>query len=330
MSEKAADRLTRLLALVTYLAEHPGVPVTQVAEHFGVSTEQVLADVNLLWISGTPGGLHGDMIDFAADQYDEHILTLTESLGMERPLRLGRHEAMALLVALRSLQAVASAGALDERLVATTAEKLRQAAGEAAQSADTLQLRINPDDATATTDTLSTVRGAITQQRRLWLRYVSAADEVSQREVDPIEVVWDGAQWYVHAWCHRVADFRFFRLDRVLAIRMLDVPAEVHDTDGRSGAEPDLTTASFIAELEIDERARWVAEQFPVEYVSDLDDGVLLLRLRVADIAWLSNLVLSLGDQVRAVRPDELRRHLVATAQAALDAYRDLPAAAKT
>src|SRR5690625_4268749 len=319
MSEKAADRLTRLLALVTYLDEHPGVAVSEVAEHFGVTPDQVLADVNLLWVSGTPGGLHGDMIDFAPDHYDEHILTLTESLGMERPLRLGRQEALALLVALRSLEGIANAGALDAELVATTAARLQQAAGEAGAAADAMQLRIS--GAAQTQETLATVRRAITERRRLWLRYVSASDEVSEREVDPIEAVWDGAQWYVHAWCHRVADDRFFRLDRVLDIRVLTAPAERHDAAARGSAEPDLTTVTIEAELEIEERARWVAEQFPVEEVSELAGGRLLLRLRVADIAWLSNLVFSLGDQVRALRPAELREQLVAAAEDALAAY---------
>lgn len=316
MSEKAADRLTRLLALVGYLAEHPGVPVTDVATHFGVSQEQVLADVNLLWVSGTPGGLHGDMIDFAADEYDEHVLTLTEPLGMDRPLRLGAHEALALLVALRSLESVAGAGALDTGLVAGTATKLRHAAGQAVADAETLEVHV-ADEGPA----LATARRAIGEQRRLHLRYVSAADEVSERDVDPIEVVWDGARWYLQAWCHRVDALRYFRLDRVLELYALEQAVAHRAESIRGSAEPDLAAADTIAELDLDSRARWVAEQYPVESVTDLPDGGLRLRLRVADRAWLANLVLGLGDQVRALRPAALAAQISAPARAALAAY---------
>ncbi|WP_418606025.1 hypothetical protein [Georgenia sp. SUBG003] len=54
MAETTAERLTRLLALVAYLGEHRGAPVADVAARFGTTEAQVLADVNLLWVTGTP------------------------------------------------------------------------------------------------------------------------------------------------------------------------------------------------------------------------------------------------------------------------------------
>ena len=173
--------------------------------------------------------------------------------------------------------------------------------------------------------TLATVRRAITDRRRIRLRYVSAADEVSEREIEPIEAVWDGAHWYLHAWCLRVSDFRYFRLDRVLDTTVLETPAQQHSLPGTGNAEPDLTTVRIVAELELDPRARWVTEQFPVDEVTELPDGGLLLRLRIADVAWLSNLVFSLGEQVRALRPPELARQLAAAAEAGLASYEQYP-----
>ncbi|MBD8062394.1 helix-turn-helix transcriptional regulator [Oceanitalea stevensii] len=319
MPETTGERLTRLLALIAYLGENPGVPVADVAAHFAVSERQVLADVNLLWVTGTPGYLPDDLIDFAADEYDRQVLTLTNPRGMDRPLRLGAHEALALLVALKPLEALSADGGIDDDVLRSTTAKLTAAAGEAARAAQAVDVHVS--DATAA---LAPVRQALAAGRRLHLRYVSASDVVTERDVDPLELVWDGSRWYLRAWCHRVDGLRHFRLDRVLAAEVLETPA-VHapEATGRS-TEPELDDDDLLAELELAPRARWLAERVPVVDHEDLPDGGMRVRLRVADPAWLANVVLGLGAEVRAVAPPELAAAVARHAADALAAYDDI------
>jgi len=211
MAETAADRVARMLALITYLESHPGVTVDEVAEHFGISPGQVLLDVDLLWVSGTPGYLPDDLIDFSADDRERNVLTLTEARGMDRPLRLGPQEAVALLVALRSLRG--TPGLEEDAVLASTVTKLAAAAGEAARTADAVDVELGSADVA---DTLTQIRAALTSGRQLRLRYVSASDTVSERTVDPLQLLTDSQHWFLHAWCHRAVDVRQFRLDRML------------------------------------------------------------------------------------------------------------------
>ena len=53
--ERTPERLVRLLGMVAYLDRHPGVAVEEVAEHFAITPDQVMRDVDTLWVSGTPG-----------------------------------------------------------------------------------------------------------------------------------------------------------------------------------------------------------------------------------------------------------------------------------
>lgn len=55
MSDTAATRLSRLLALVPWLLANDGVTLAHAAEHFGVSAEQLEKDLFLLIVSGFPG-----------------------------------------------------------------------------------------------------------------------------------------------------------------------------------------------------------------------------------------------------------------------------------
>lgn len=319
MTDSTDQRLTRLLALITYLGENPGVAVADVAAHFAVTPAQVLADVNLLWVAGTPGYLPDDLIDFAADELDDDVLTLTDPRGMNRPLRLSPGEALALLVALRTLASLADQGSIDDDVLRSTTAKLTAAAGQAADRANAVEVQA-PD----TAEPLVPIRSAMAAGRRLRLRYVSAADVVTERDVDPLELVWDGARWYLRAWCHRVEDERHFRTDRILAAEPLETAATHRPDAGSSSSTPDLTETGLVVELELASRARWVAERFPVVRTEDLDDGALRVQLRVADPAWLMNLVLGLGEDVRALAPPELARDLATRAQDALQAYERL------
>ena len=316
MAEKATDRLLRLLGMVTYLDRHSGVPVEQVAEHFGVSTRQVVADIDTLWVTGTPGYWPHDLIDFDAASYDQGVLRLVESRGMTRPLRLGTREAVALIAALRAMQAAVAPGLDRARAAVLTSalDKLTAATGEAAAAVD---VRLASDGAPGVVSALSQ---ALATARRLRIRYVTAADVVSEREVDPIRLLTEDEHSYLLAWCHRARDERLFRVDRVLAAEVLDVPS----TDHPVSEHADTFTPSpqdELVTLDLDSPVRWIAEEVPVESVEDLPDGGFRVALRIAEPAWLRALLLQVAADVRAVAPTVVGTDVARQARAALAAY---------
>ncbi len=67
---------------------------------------------------------------------------------------------------------------------------------------------------------------ALSEGRRLWLRYRSQQGQVSERWVEPLDVTDDGLALYLAAYCLERGEQRTFRLDRILAMRLDDVPGE--------------------------------------------------------------------------------------------------------
>ncbi|MBT0995154.1 WYL domain-containing protein [Cellulomonas sp. DKR-3] len=314
MAERASDRVVRLLGMIAYLDRHEDASVDQLAEQFGVTPRQVMADVDTLWVTGTPGYLPYDLIDFDSLALDRGVVRLTESRNMTRPLRLSAREGVALVAALRALDA-GLAGALDDEraaVVRSALHKLTAAVGDAAGTVDvTLTLAAQPAVAAA-------LAQALRDGRRLHLRYVNAADVASERDVDPVRLVTDADRSYLLAWCHAVEGERLFRVDRILAARVLDEPAERHEVTGGEflpGPEGDLVT------LRLRSRARWIAETSPVEDVRNLDDGSFEVDLRVVSHAWLRHLVLQAADDVLAIHPQGVADEVAATARATLAAY---------
>ncbi|KQR16163.1 YafY family protein [Cellulomonas sp. Leaf334] len=316
MAERASDRLLRMLGMITYLDRHEGVPVEAIAEQFGVTTRQVMDDIDTLWVTGTPGYYPHDLIDFDAASYEQGVVRLTESRGMTRPLRLGAREAVALVAALRAVDAALGDAMDPERaqVLRSALAKLTAATGDAAAAVD-VQLAVD-----AAPDVAAAVATALRHGRRLHLRYVNASDVTTERDVDPLRLVTDDERSYLLAWCLLVDGERLFRVDRVLSAEVLDTDAEDHEVPAGAevfspGPEGELVT------LHLTSQARWVAETTPVDAVRNLEDGTFEMDVRVVQHAWLRHLVLQVADDVLEIRPARIAQEVAAAARSALRAY---------
>ena len=104
-------QVRRLLSLVPYLREHDGVAMADVAAAFGISLKTLREDLNVLWMCGLPGLAPGDLIDIDMDAVDgEGLIHLSNADYLTRPLRLSADEALALVLALRTLREIAGPG----------------------------------------------------------------------------------------------------------------------------------------------------------------------------------------------------------------------------
>lgn len=307
----------RLLGIVAYLDRHPGVPIEALATHFGVSPEQVVRDIDTLWVTGTPGYWPDDLIDFDAGSLESGVLRLTQSRGLSHALRLGTREAVALVAALRALrEAVGPAlEPVQQGVLTSTLDVLTAATGEAAATVD-VQLAVE-----GAPETLSEIAGALTSGRQVRLRYVDAADRESERDVDPWQLVTGDEHLYLQAWCHSAHGERLFRMDRVLEARTLDTAVRRPPAPSRETAAFRPTDEHDTVVLTLTGRARWVAEQLPVEAVEELPDGGFVVHLRVASPAWLRQLLLRVSADVRALEPIGLALDTAQAARRALVAY---------
>lgn len=319
MAERASDRLLRMLGMVAYLDRHEDVPVADLAAQFGVSPDQVLEDVDTLWVTGTPGYLPFDLIDFDATAYERGVVRLTEARGLTRPLRLGGREAVALVAALRAMEEALGPALDDER-----AAVLRSALGKVTAAAGDAAAAIDVQLSAATSPAIAAAIGeAVARRRRLRIRYVDARDVTSDRDVDPVRLVTQDDRSYLLAWCRRSGGERLFRLDRVVLADVLDEPAEEHALPPRAdvfqpGPEGDLVT------LHLASSGRWIAETAPAEAVRDLPDGSFEVDLRVVQPAWLRHLLLQAADVVLDVRPPEVAHEAARAARETLAAYAPL------
>lgn len=315
-SETATQRLGRLLAMVPWLVQHQGVPVAQAAAEFGVSEAQIEEDLALLFVCGTPGHSHAELIDA---EWDTGYIFLRNADDIARPMRLTRDEAVTLTAGLHALEA----SLVDRDVVERTLAKLGAAAAADERSA---ALALAIDDGRQH-PAMEPLRRALAERRRVHLTYfVPTRDESTERDVDPMRIVNLDGHWYLEGWCHRAVGVRLFRLDRVEAVTVLDTDGTPPPEAAPRNLDVDLFVPSerdLAVVLEADRNAAWVADYYPNERVEERPDGSRQITMRVADPALARRLVLQHGGSLRVVSPAELVHAVATEARAALAAYRD-------
>ena len=315
----STERLQRLLALVPYVVSRKAVGLAETAAAFGVSERELVDDLNLLWCVELRAPDPYCPIDLS---YEGGEIVVSQAESIRRPLRLAVDEASALLVALRMLAEVP--GQRDRSALSRLIAKLEAAAGEAASASSQVAVQVDlPGDGAE--KYAAQINAARAAGRRLHLRYyVPGRDETTERDVDPMRLLVVEGRPYLEAWCLRAEGMRLFRLDRVLGLEVLDVPAapppQAQPVDIDQGLfRPSPDDVQVV--LELSAEGRWVAEYYPCESTTELEDGRLRVVLRTPDTAWVRRLALRLGEDGQVISPASLVTEVREAATAALANY---------
>jgi proteasome accessory factor C len=311
----SAERLRRLLALVPYVVTRQAVGLAETAETFGMTERELIDDLNLAWCVELKSPEPYCPIDLS---YEDGMVTISQAESIARPLRLAADEASALLVALRMLAEAGGDGDAVTRLVA----KIEDAAGASAAPSSQFTIQIDRPNGPGVP---AAVDAALAARKRVHLRYyVPGRDEATERDVDPIKLVVQEGRTYLRGWCRLAEGVRSFRLDRVLDVEILDLPAEVHEEEEPSDAVGGLFRPSetdLLVELELAPVARWVSERYPHESLTELGEGWLRVAIRTPNTDLFRRLALRLGEDCRVIAPAELADEVRSAAAAALALY---------
>ncbi len=293
----AGSRLRRVLALVPWIAEHPGIALGDLAGRFGVSEAELVHDLELLPFCGLPPYTPDRLIE--VEIVDGHVW-IRFAEYFDRPLRLSAEEGLAILAAGRALLVVP--GSDDHGALATALDKLAHTLGA------TEGLAVEVGEPTH----LDALRNAAAAHERVEIEYYSfGRNATTKRAIDLQSVFHAFGHWYAAAYCHLAEDERLFRVDR---IRSVAPTGENFDPAAEDGDEAHFGETVYHPRrndprvtLELAPEAEWVVESYPSEKAEKRPDGSWRVVLAVSERAWLERLLLELGPAARVVDPVELR-----------------------
>jgi proteasome accessory factor C len=303
----AAVRLRRLLTIIPWIVDHQGSRLDDLAARFGLKVGELERDLELVPFCGLPPYTPDRLID--CEIVDGRVF-LRFAEYFARPLSLTPAEGFALLAAGQALLAVP--GADENGSLASALGKLAGVLG----GGDGMAVELGA------ARYLEPLRAAAEAGERVEIDYYTfGRDELTTRRIDPRAVFAAEGQWYVDAYCHRAADDRLFRVDRVRGVRPtgehFDPAATASGAGGVFHPRPSDRRVTLLLNADVG----WVPESYPMESVEQMPDGRLKVVLVANERAWLERLLLRLGPSAEVLEPAEVRAEAAEAAQRLLIRY---------
>lgn len=190
--------IVRMLNLLPYFQQHPGRSTMEAAVDLGLDPATIMDDLNRLFCCGI-----GDMPDELVDlDPQRQAVQIYDAQGMDKPLRLTRTEAGALLLALESLESIP--GLVEKHAVRSAATKLRTIMHNETRGVfDSEAITDTPDEP----HTITTLRTALEQGHQITLDYYHRnRDDTTHRTLSPTRIFSTDGQTYLHAYDHHIND----------------------------------------------------------------------------------------------------------------------------
>jgi proteasome accessory factor C len=304
MVENAALRAIRLLDLVPYIVAHPGISITELAKEFSISRDEVLKDLNLLFLCGLPGYTPLELIDIS---FDEESVVIRDPQNLAAPRNLNESEALIARIALAALEESTPKTSAAYPQIIALREKIAKAFSS---SIPTSAITFTLDKERAT---LEAIEGAIKQELDLEITYNNVTkDSSSRRSITPISIIAEDKRTLVSAYCHSAKALRTFNLAQISEV---STKTRIVRTDLERLEDSRGSSAEVIIKSE--------DSSFLSENASSLKElSKFCYQIDIFQPEWIVRSVLAGADSIELAKPLELRAEIAERANRALLAYK--------
>jgi predicted DNA-binding transcriptional regulator YafY len=208
------NRIDRLFGILTYLQSKKYVTAEAIAEKFKMSVRTVYRDIKALNEQGIP-------VSF--EQHRGYFIVQGYFLP---PVSFNTEEANALLLMEHMVQGFADKSILTHYTAALNKVKavMRTSDKEKLEFLnDRMHFQV-PECFLPDFEYLSPLQNALTSKHVVQLDYKNNKNEISQRKVEPIGLIFYAFAWHLIAWCQLRKDYRDFKIARILKVKDLQQP----------------------------------------------------------------------------------------------------------
>lgn len=277
-------KIDRLIGILAVLQRQGQTTMPYLAEKFEVSRRTIARDIDALSRAGLP---------VLTRPGEGGGVSLMEGHAVNSAL-LTREELTAILTGLKSLQSVSAAPE-----TAGLSIKL----GEEESCIEIDLASFYKEDLA---DKIRTIREAVGARRRIRFTYYSQKGE-SQREIEPMQVIYKWSDWYVFGYCIGRQDFRLFKLRRLWNLELSPEDFEPRPAPEEKRTLGSHMTDDYMIEAVYEPSAKYrLVEEYGPGSFRVMEDGRLYTRWGFSGAGQAEEWLLSFGDQVRVTGPEEM------------------------
>lgn len=290
------EKASRLLDLVPYLYANQGVSIDKLASDFSVLREEILSDLNTLWMCGES---RFDLIEL---EFESGFVYIRNAQAINLVRSLSTQESLSIILGLELLR--------DE-----LGDKRPELIGEI----DSIKATLTPGltsvvaaSAVIKASLIEAIDNAISARKSLKIDYHSVAeDKYSSRTIVPIEKVRRDGHDFLIAFCNTANAKRTFRLDRISTAELIDSGTQ-HPKVIEGSSETSLATIKVHGDL----------RHFQETFSTYREQGDGIFEVEVFSHRWLIREVIATGGDWEIVEPLNLRQELLRLTRAVRDEYR--------
>jgi len=311
------DRINRILFIMSFVAQNQGVALEELAKQVDMSPEELTKELEFMLLIGKPPFRPDDYVDIYVE--DQRVYIEFDQM-LNRPLRLTRAEALALLMSLQLLDPE-----VDPEAVKSLENKIEQLIASSIDAASRLEDSILLDrPARPVSAHFERLRKAIERRRKVEVEYYSLGrNETSKRVVRPYFLMKSLDYWYLTGYCELRKDLRTFKFERMLSVKMLPNSFPPPQDSVIDAYKKEFLSSLGRRRVEIyfdSTVAPWIQEQYGSSVRQESDGGVVL-SLFSETLEYPSRLVLGFAPHARPLSPPELVSKVAEDAQRVLGLY---------
>ncbi|CAB4574052.1 unannotated protein [freshwater metagenome] len=300
MNESAVDRVTRVLDLVPFILENPGIEVSVLAAKFSVSEKQVLADLELIFMCGLPGYTPYELIDLA---FEDGVVTVIDPQVLDKPRVFTEIEAVVLNLGLSIIK-----NAINDPGQIKSIDDLQKKIGTKFTSISEISFT------TSKPAFYDQVSEAITRNAAVNLTYNSISrDEVSNRTLIPKRIYLAQGNFYFIAIDTKNNQERHYRMDLILNCEI------------SNSAHTNISSFADIEEpfeFKIQSTNKYLTERYSDLFTGVSQKGdVYLAQGRMNNPQWLKRLVISNAPDLQLLEPAFLKEEIGEQVRSTLGLY---------
>lgn len=305
--------VVRMLTLIPWLLERPGISLAETAQAFAVDVATIRTELEHLDFCGLPGLGGGALFDVTILQEDDEEARVVVRMADElrHPMRPTAVETLRLLLIATVAERIVGS---EVPALTSALDKLHATLGVPRGSVDVLESEPAGDVLVA--------RRAIADDVGLRFMYRGRRDTVPvERSVEPWAVELHDGAWYLHAHDLSAGEARVFRLDRAGPLQPTDTPRREPVPASVPPPRYEPADGDVETELELLRGGEWLLDAVEAEVVEEGPTSTTVV-LRAASIEWLARLVLMAGGRAVVVRPGPVRERVLSRAREGLAALR--------
>lgn len=301
-----------MLSIIIYLLNHQKVRAQELADKFEVSLRTIYRDIDAIGQAGIPivtypGGAGG--------------IAIMDGFKLDKSV-LSRDDILSIITGLKGVNSISPD--VRTRLLIDKFSGLSIQPGDMPAGQEMI-IDLSPWNKHDQLGVMiEEIKKAVRSRQIIEFLYITR-QSITRRRVEPLVIVFKQSNWYLYAFCLLRQDFRLFKLKRIYELSLCN---EFFDPRDFSLDEINWDDEAQYPHLEpvvvaFDPLLKYaVRDMFALDSFETMEDGRIKVAFPGQGMDWLYGFLLSFGDKIEVLSPEEIRNNLKLMAQKIFNIYK--------